>query len=192
MRLFVAIELAAPVRSILRKAQDVLRRRCSEVRWVPPEQLHLTLKFLGEVPDARVKGVTDAMAHAAAGTRPFEIRVDKVGCFPPRGPVRIVQAGAEDNSGALVVCVELLEEHMERVRFPREQRPFRPHITLGRLREDRSADRVRSVAEAYPLAAVSQFVTSVTMMSSILSPRGSTYSAIATAELGRSDGCVIE
>lgn len=185
MRLFVAIELCKSVRAALAEAQAALRPQCDCVRWVLPELLHLTVKFLGEVPDRDVAKVAEAVARAAADATPFDMEIAGCGCFPPRGPVRIVWAGVREESGALLQCVEGVEDELEPLGFARERRRFSSHITIGRVREDRSAGRVRSEVEAYSLRLMEQPVLAVTLMSSVLSPKGPTYTPVSTTKLGK-------
>ena len=187
MRLFVAIELSDAVRSALRAAQAALRPQCDGVRWVPPEQLHLTVKFLGEVGDADVPGVCAAVQRAAAASQALAMSVPECGCFPERGPVRIVWVATEEPSGSLAGCVEATERELESLGFARETRAFSPHITIGRVREDRSRGAIRAAVEKFHLAdaeAVEQEVSSLTLMSSVLSPKGPTYSVVSRAKLG--------
>ena len=184
MRLFVAIELDDPIRLALSSAQAELGRQCDGVRWVPAHQLHLTAKFLGEVRDPDVSAVADAVARAAAQAVPCNMTIKGCGCFPRRGPVRIVWAGANEESGALLQCVEAVESELEQIGFAKERRPFSPHMTIGRVREDRSGGQIRAAAEAVTLDAGEQPVRSLTLMSSVLSPQGPTYSAVSRTNLG--------
>ncbi|MFQ5590436.1 MAG: RNA 2',3'-cyclic phosphodiesterase [Phycisphaerae bacterium] len=183
MRLFVAIEFSDRVRSVLERAQTALRRKCEGVRWVRPEQLHLTAKFLGEVRDATVSIVGEAVARAAQRSGSFTMTVSGCGCFPQRGPVRIVWAGLTEQTGALTHCVDKVEEELEKEGFARERRAFSPHVTIGRVREDRSRGAIRSAAEGFALGPVEQSVSSITLMSSVLSSAGPTYTALRTIEL---------
>ncbi len=184
MRLFVAIELDEVVRAALGTSQAELGRRCPGVRWIPPYQLHITTKFLGEVPDSQVDDVSTAVACAAAESRAFDMVIRGCGCFPPRGPVRIVWAGIDEPSGALLQCVGAVERQLGELGFPPERRPFSPHITIGRVREDRSGGRIRTAAEQLPLDPCDQSVRSLTLMSSVLSPKGPTYTPVSTSNLG--------
>ena len=183
MRLFVAIELTAEMRDALQEVQDALGRAADGVRWVRPEQLHLTVKFLGEAPDGEVSRVAEAVARSAARSRPFEMQLAECGCFPPRGPVRIVWVGTHDESGALQECVNAVEEELEGVGFPRESRPFSAHLTIGRTKEGRSAGGVRSAVESGKVKPVRQSVGELTLMSSVLSPKGPSYSVVTRAKL---------
>lgn len=180
MRLFVAIQLSDETRTALDRAQTELRKRCTDVRFLPLEQLHVTMKFLGEVPEADVPVVTEVAERAAQATRPFEMSLDGCGCFPARGPVRIVWAGLVEKTGVLCDLAESLEAALEPLGFARERRTFSPHITIGRVRADRSGDRLRRSVDTCRMQTVSQSVSSAVLMSSTLSPEGASYTPIAT------------
>ncbi len=184
MRLFVAIELSEAVRTALQDVQRSLAGGCDGVRWTPHGQLHLTVKFLGEVPDSQLPRVVQAVASGASMANPFGMQIAGCGCFPHRAAVRIVWAGVSDASGALPQCVHVVGQELERIGFPKERQPFSPHITIGRVGEDRSQGRIRRAAEAFSLALLEQRVESVTLMSSVLSPKGPTYAAVSQADLG--------
>ena len=184
MRLFVAIELSESVRQALSDTQATLKQACKDVRWIPAEQLHLTVKFLGEVVDGDVAAVSEAMESAAAESKPFVMRVGECGCFPERGAVRIVWTSAMEENRLLAGCVAVVEAQIEPLGFPREHRPFAAHITIGRVREDRSQGKVRELVQAHRGKVVEQDVLSLALMSSALSPKGSTYTVVSLAKLG--------
>ena len=186
MRLFVAIELTDEVRDALREVQGALGRAADGVRWVRPEQLHMTVKFLGETPDGEVPRVAEAVARSAARSRAFEMQLTECGCFPPRGPIRIVWVGTHDGSRALQECVEAVEEEIDGIGFPKESRPFSAHLTIGRAKEGRSTEGVRSAVEGGKVKPVRQSVEELTLMSSVLSPKGPTYSVVTKARLSGS------
>ena len=190
MRLFIAIEFSDEVRSTLSELQAALMPECEGVRWIPAEQLHLTVKFLGEVPDRDVNKVAEAVGRAAGTATPCDLAIAGCGCFPPRGPVRIVWAGGSEDTGALVRCVEGVEAELAQLGYPKERRPFSPHITIGRVKEDRSGGRLRSAVDAHTYPSAKEAVTSITVMSSVLSPKGPTYTPVSRTNLGRtpSDG----
>lgn len=184
MRLFVAIEFSDRVRSALGEVQASLAPKCDGVRWVPPEQVHLTAKFLGEVPDRDVNRVAEAVARAAAKAVPCDMEISGCGCFPPRGGVRIVWAGGSEKTGSLAQCVEFVEGELEALGFHKERRPFSPHITIGRVRDDRSGGRLRSTVEAHTFPSLEEEISSITLMSSVLSPKGPTYTPVSRTKLG--------
>ncbi len=127
MRLFVAIELPADVR-------DGLSRLCADVpgaRWVEPEQMHLTLRFIGEVDGLVQREVAAALECVRA--QPFTLSLAGVGHFPPRGVPRVLWAGVE-RSDALAALHERVERALVRAGVEPERRRFAPHVTLARLR----------------------------------------------------------
>lgn len=184
MRLFVAILLDDEVRAALGRVQQHLSPICSGVRWVRQEQLHITVKFLGEVPDRDVAGVSKALEQAAAQLKPFDTTLEGCGCFPPRGAVRIVWAGIEEPEGLLPRSVEAVEGALAELDFPRERRPFSPHITIGRVKYDASGGSWRPAVSEFEFPAVSQPVERITLMSSVLAPQGPTYTVVSAAQLG--------
>lgn len=185
MRLFVAIELSPAVRKALVDLQRRLGAHGSIVRWVPAEQLHLTVKFLGEVDDRQVAAVGNAVTDCGTQLGPFTMGTAGAGCFPPRGNVRVVWGGVTDSDGRLSALVERVEAAMESLGFARERRPFSPHITVGRVREGAATDALRSALGAASLASAEQEVAGMTLMSSVLSPRGPTYTPVCRARLAK-------
>lgn len=193
MRLFVAVLLSDEVRNGLAAVQDDLRSRCDGVRWVRPELLHLTVRFLGEVDDSVVAGVADAMSRGAAEAERFDMSVAGLGAFPPEGAVRVVWAGASDESGKMAAMERSVSANLDGVGFPPESRAWSPHITLGRAkgRRSRGAGRpsgpdrdLRVALEDAALPPMTQAVEALSLMSSVLGAGGPTYECLATARLG--------
>jgi len=184
MRLFAAFLLSESVRSELSRAAAKLARACGGVRWVPAEQLHVTVKFLGDVPDRDVARVVEAMKEGAERAEAFEFGIAGCGCFPPRGPVRIVWAGASEGSEAMTHAANAICEALEAMGFAPESRAWSPHITIGRVKEDSSDGKIRAAAEAYSFPSIRQSVRQVSLMQSTLSPKGSTYVQVGHAALG--------
>ncbi len=191
MRLFVAINLPEEERARLEQEVRALRGARLPVRWVAADALHLTLKFLGEVPDARVGEIEHALKEVAGAFAPFRLELRGLGAFPnPRSP-RVVWVGvhAPAELGRLAGAVE---EAMAGLGFPRENRPFSPHLTLGRAERDARPGDFR------PLAALAERFTfraevearSADLMRSHLSPRGARYERILAAPLTGAGGAV--
>ncbi len=183
----MAIELTAEIRDALQEVQSALGRAADGIRWIRQEQLHLTVKFLGETPDGEVPRVAEAVARSAARSRPFEMQLTECGCFPPGGPVRIVWVGTHDGSGALQESVYAVEEEMEGIDFPRESRPFSAHLTIGRAKDGRGSSAIRTAVERCTVKPVIQSVGELTLMSSVLSPKGPSYSVVSKAKLGKTN-----
>lgn len=193
MRLFVALLLSEEVRNGLAAVQDELGVRCDGVRWVRPELLHLTVRFLGEVDDRAVAGVAEAMSRGAADAAPFDMRIAGLGAFPPAGAARIVWAGASDESGTMAAMERSVGANLDAAGFPPEFRAWSPHITLGRVRVGRSprAGRasgsgrdLRAVLDDAEFPAMTQSAQALSLMSSVLGTNGSRYECVASARLG--------
>jgi RNA 2',3'-cyclic 3'-phosphodiesterase len=184
MRCFVAIELPAEVRKQLAELQGRLNAMDSFVRWIRPEQIHLTLKFLGEVPDRQVPEVCSAVVETAARLDPMPIEVAGTGYFPRGGPARVVWAGVVGPSSELIACQAACERVLAELGYPPEDRDFRPHLTIGRSREPNGAREVRGVLAAAGEFRCRPFIASeLVIFQSVLGRAGPTYTALARAKL---------
>lgn len=134
MRLFAGIPVPEPALGELRKVMDHLRRRDWPVRWARDEGLHLTLKFYGQVGEAQSEQIVATLREAVRDCGPIPMSCAGVGHFPPGRKVQIVWAGV-DAPGSLELLQDRIERGSETLGFPLEGRPFRPHITLGRVRQ---------------------------------------------------------
>lgn len=151
MRLFVALEIGEEAREEVSRAVEELRRRHGGgVRWDPPEKYHVTVKFLGETDPARLSSVTDLLDRASMGTTTFSAALMGFGAFPPRGDPRVLWAGVSLGAEACKTLAARVEEGAAATGFPRESRPFHPHVTVGRVRPGAPGDRraLRAAIEA--------------------------------------------
>jgi len=186
MRCFVAVELADNLRQPLVRLLREELPPARDVRWCTEQQLHVTLKFLGDVRDEQVPAVCDAIQAAAEFVEPFDLRLGGVGCFPtPRNP-RVLWAGVEDPTGGCTRWLELADPLFEELGFPRETRAFHPHITLGRGRDRGGSDVLRSVlAEVAAPPPQDMTVEKIVLFESRLGPRGARYIPQLEVRLGR-------
>src|SRR5688500_8973137 len=132
MRLFLAIELSPDLRIHLTKLQDAIRTLTPNLSFTRPENLHLTLKFLGEVPDPAVPALTDALSSIPP-IGEFPLTTTGIVCFPDRGRIRVISADLHPNL-TLLQLHQQIDAVTESKGFPREQRAYHPHITLARAR----------------------------------------------------------
>lgn len=189
LRLFIAVELSPEVRQALGRVQAAMQRQLPPrtVRWTNPEGIHLTLKFLGDTPEALVPAISQEIQAAAAAFAPFELGVAGVGCFPNARRARVVWAGVPDVPRPLAGVQRAIDLHMARLDFPRETRPFSPHLTLGRV-DDRISPAGRDAlagmlakAEIGSLGTVQ--VAQVVLFKSDLQPTGAVYTVLARGPL---------
>jgi 2'-5' RNA ligase len=137
-RTFICLELPEEVRVKAEALQRRLAGLGDKIRWVNPRNLHLTLRFLGEISRSQVETVCLAVRSAAARMDAFPIHLSGTGCFPSPSRPRAFWIGVADASN-LIRLSETVEEELFSAGFPREARPFSPHLTLGRVRADRSS-----------------------------------------------------
>ncbi len=179
MRLFVAVELDDALRDALGRLIGDLRRAEGAVKWVEPRHLHLTLKFLGEVAESRVADAAQIVRDGATGVPPFRLEARGAGGFPDLRRPRVIFAGAETESDTARELARRLNEEMQLLDVPAEDRPFQCHITLGRRRDPRPAPRLAARLEGCAgrlFGALS--VGHVTLMRSILTPTGPIYEPV--------------
>jgi 2'-5' RNA ligase len=187
LRTFVAIELPAEVRRLLAEAQGSLRLGARAVRWVDPDSAHLTLKFLGATPEDAVEPIGAALRAAAERHGRLHLRTGHPGAFPNPQQPRVLWLGLDGDLARLGELQQKVEAAIAPLGYPTENRPFSPHLTLGRLRPDASrADRAAAgaaLAAAAPPRPVAFEATGVSLMLSELSPRGARYSRLLSAPL---------
>ncbi|HEY3320951.1 MAG TPA: RNA 2',3'-cyclic phosphodiesterase [Planctomycetota bacterium] len=186
IRAFIAIELDHPVKSALEKLQLGLNAG-RVVRWTKPEQIHLTLKFLDDIPQENVQPITAALTSLCAQFKPFSLSLTQWGCFPNPYKPRIVWIGL---GGALDVLHALqagIDREMKDLCSHVENKPFTPHLTIGRTRQDaRRQDMEKlgtQISSAPPPPATSWTVREVRLMRSELLPQGPKHTQLAAAAL---------
>jgi len=184
MRLFIAINLPPELRRRLWEAAEPLRSAGYPVRWVAPDGIHLTLKFLGEVAPDREPQVVAAIGVAVQGARSFTLPVSGFGVFPSLSRPRVVWAGCEPVP-ALELLQHRVEQEMERLGFPLEGRAFHPHLTLGRAQREARAGAFRDLGERMDgLAFTGELlVESLDLMESQLARDGARYTRRHAARL---------
>jgi 2'-5' RNA ligase len=184
LRCFIAIELSAGLREKIGRETGGLRASEADVRWVPAENLHLTLKFLGSVPDELVPDIRAGLARVARGHARHCVRLAGTGVFPdPRRP-RVVWVGVEDSEGVSALQRDV-EAAMEGLGFEPEGRPYTPHLTLGRVKSPRGRSALMEELGALRDADFGeQEVREVSLMKSELRPGGARYERLFAAPLG--------
>jgi len=172
MRVFIAVELPDEIRKGLEEVERDLRSHAESAKWVAPESIHVTLKFLGEVPNKRIDGIHDALAGLS--WKPFIIKVQGIGFFPGARSPRVIWAGME--APTMARLAEELDARMERMGFEKERRAFRPHITLARARDNRLDSSLVTAAAKYAERPFGSFeVDRLFLFQSTLKPTGAVY-----------------
>ncbi|MFQ5656195.1 MAG: RNA 2',3'-cyclic phosphodiesterase [Candidatus Methylomirabilales bacterium] len=184
MRLFIAINVDRPLKALLAEIQERLKRTAAPVSWVKPENLHFTLKFLGAVPEDQLPALRAAFRHSLAGIRSFTLLLAGLGAFPPRGKPRVIWVGIEQGTSEMEKIRERIDEALLSLGFPREDRPFRPHLTLGRVRGLRGLDSLVTYLRNAEVSQVGLMqVRCIELMQSQLHPGGSIYTQVEAVAL---------
>jgi 2'-5' RNA ligase len=189
LRAFIAIELPGEILRLMEQVQARLKAAAPprSVRWVRVEGVHLTLKFLGQVPTSQVDAITRAMSAAAQGVAPFTVTVGEVGCFPSLKLPRVVWIGVSEPTGGLNSLQHAVEAAISPLGYPPEDRRFQPHLTLGRTARDAPPDDVRRLGQVVAAANVGTLgqvaVSEIALIKSDLKPTGAVYSALQRARL---------
>jgi len=188
IRAFIALEIPPALQNIIAQHSAVLQKEAPHaVRWVAPVNIHLTLKFLGETSAASLQELVHALAAVTAQQPPFSISVGGFGVFPnPKRP-RVLWIGiqAPPELGHLSHAIETA---CARLGYPAEEKPFNPHLTLGRVREDADQTRLRPALQNYQIGQLGAInVESVTLFRSDLRPQGPSYTALAHIPLAQLD-----
>jgi 2'-5' RNA ligase len=190
MRLFVAIDLSDAQRHEAERVAALLQRQLDAVgaaravRWSGAEQMHLTLRFVGEVADAVGERIAAVLAPPLAASS-FAISLGRPGVFPGPGRPRVIWLGLAEGGEGATASHEAVEARLQTLGLPREERPFRGHVTLGRVREIRPtyASVLREAMDRLTIDPAPATVTEVTLYRSHLSPKGARYEPLVRARL---------
>ena len=185
IRSFLAIEIGEHVRSGIRTTQEDWKASRADVKWVPPENVHLTLKFFGQITQGQVDEIARRLDEVVKDQDPFLVSVNGAGMFPNMRRPRVVWLGIGAELVPLSALHRTVEETLEAIGFDRESRAFRPHLTLGRVRSGRGIDDLaRRVRESLGLSLGSFTVDHLTLFRSDLGPTGARYTAQRTFPFG--------
>lgn len=185
-RTFIAIEVPHDVRARVIEHINKLRRELPDGRasWLREDNLHLTLKFLGDVATTRIADVSGAVARATSGIRSFELILSGCGIFPPRGKPNVLWIGVGTRASGLLDLHESIERELAAIGFPREQRPFAPHLTIARLKKPQAARELAALHQSMGFSPVEIQLTQITVFRSELLKEGSKHTALSRHRLG--------
>ena len=185
IRGFIAVEITPDVRRRASELIAALRAAAADVRWVAPESMHLTLKFLGDVPEETIAKVADAARQAAEKFAPFELELRGAGAFPTVNRPRTVWLGGGEGDATMAQLAAALDKALKPLGFPKENRPFSTHLTIGRIRNP--SPQLRDLGELLrqqaDFAAGRIAVNEIILFSSDLKPTGPIYTALARLPL---------
>jgi len=193
IRSFIAIELTDEAKEGLARLRKALESdEHGFVKWVDPGAIHLTLKFLGNIPSRRVAEITDAMGRAVTGISPFHLEISGLGVFPSLGQPRVFWVGVGGEVDKLSRLQQRIDSELTALGFAKEERSFVPHLTLARIRQGASPQERRSFGE---LVSSTTFddeyhvrVEAISLMRSRLTPSGPIYTRLSAIGLDHQEG----
>jgi 2'-5' RNA ligase len=184
-RSFFAIELSAEIAGGVRRIQGALRERAKGVRWVRPEGIHLTLKFLGEVEPDRIETIMHKAEETIHNLGSFAVEIRGGGGFPTAQNPRVIWIGVEDPSGRLTQLQARIEAGMAELGFTQEKRGYTPHLTVGRVRSGKGRKIVVQALDAIRATDLGKMeVREVILFRSHLKPTGAEYTKLGSFPLG--------
>lgn len=182
-RLFIAIGLPPPARDVLAAVQRELATSGADVTWSRPENIHLTLKFLGDTPDNAIRQLALTLNAVARQGAAHLCRLGNVGAFPNSNRPRVLWVGLDEPTGELVALQQRIDEATADLAGA-DPRPFTPHLTLGRTRSTRHADRLAALLDGYELTSSLDIpISEVLLMSSVLGRGGPAYTTLHRSPL---------
>jgi len=188
IRSFIAIELPEEIkRGLARLRGELEREEHTFVKWVDVEGIHLTLKFLGNIPLKRVAEITNAMEEATQGISPFHLEISGLGAFPDLKQPRVLWVGIGGDIDKLSSLQQKIDSALASLGFAKEERPFVPHLTLARVRQGALSIQIKNFGELVASAnfkmSYSFEVGAISLMRSQLTPRGAIYTRLSVTGL---------
>ncbi len=183
IRAFIAIELSPPIQKQLEQiVLDLQQTGSRHVNWVRPENIHLTLKFLGESRPDELDRLSAEIRPIASAARPIELKIHGFGAFPNFKRPRVIWVGVQAPP-SLIRLQQALEDAAEKIGYPREERPFSPHLTLGRVNREASPAELARLGETIaqkPVGTLGSMTASqLILFRSVLKPAGAIYTPLA-------------
>lgn len=184
IRTFICIELPDELKASIAAVQEQFKAHKAHVSWVRPQNIHLTLKFLGDVEQHRLPDIVAQVSNVAAAHTPFWLTPRGQGVFPTSKHPRVFWLGIDDEAHQLLALQAAVESAMESLGFPREQRRFQPHLTIGRVRPYRKPKDLTPAFLELAFSAAPFLVDHITVMQSELKPSGAVYTPLHVVALG--------
>jgi 2'-5' RNA ligase len=188
IRSFIAVELPQELKKELAELEAKLKKNCPPVvKWVDPKSIHITLKFLGAISEDRINKLMLTIEKAAQSIPPFRLEVRDTGAFPNLEHVQVIWVGVKGELEIIAQLQKRIEINTEQLGFPRESRPFSPHLTLGRVRDNAGLnDRLRIgklLADTHFIALHNVDVKTLNLIKSQLTAAGPIYTRIGSVQL---------
>lgn len=183
IRCFIAIHIGKPIKTQISDLIFDLKKHDADIKWVKPDGMHITLKFLGNTQDSKILKIKDALVHAVSSFDPFFITISGIGAFPDVKRPRVLWVGVK-NMDSLEKLHTEIEARMSQLGYTKEKRSFHPHITLGRVRSQRGVKTViRKLGLSRDIEFGDSYIDKLKLMKSVLKPAGAEYTCLHAISL---------
>ncbi|MFQ6617517.1 MAG: RNA 2',3'-cyclic phosphodiesterase [Fidelibacterota bacterium] len=183
IRSFIAVEVPENIRNDISKLVSKLKDLDLAIRWVPVDNIHLTLKFLGDVEEKVISEISWILERVSKRYSPFNLYIEGAGVFPGFRAPRVIWFGVRMEDSTLLDLVRDLENELALLGFKKEKRPFSPHLTLGRVKQPGGMERLKPAIQGLEVPSTQFLVKEVLLMKSTLTPKGSIYSTLQRKSL---------
>jgi len=186
LRTFIAIDIPGNILSEIRELQEGIKDYGFKIRWVRPESIHLTLKFLGDIKAVKINEIAEAISKTVVRYTPISLQAKGVGVFPGIKRPQVLWVGLAGQLEPLVSLQKTLDENLETIGFPMEKRPFKGHLTMGRMKAKIDVKKFGDVLMTFRSFESEAFTADkIILYKSELKPSGAVYTELASASLGK-------
>lgn len=183
MRTFIAVEIPETATDRIAQLVNRLKTTGTDIKWVEPENIHVTLKFLGNIGTDQPAVIRDGLSAALDSTGSFDLKLGRIGAFPDMNRPRVFWVSIEEGRDTLVAMQQRIETELHARGFVREERPFSPHLTIGRVRSPRGLAKLTELVREMTFETEPFTVTRAAVVKSDLKPDGPLYTVIDHVEL---------
>ena len=182
IRTFIAVEIDSQTKQKISDLIASLKKSNADVKWVTKDQMHLTLKFLGNIEQNKVQEISDVLKSIAGNFKPFSISLSAIAGFPNLNRPKVIWLGIEKGAENLKKLNELIETGLEKIGFRKESREFNPHLTLGRVRTFKNISELTQIINENNIHNEVK-INELILFQSTLTPKGSIYTPVSTSLL---------
>jgi len=185
MRAFIAIELSPEIKDSLEQVQSHLKYSEADVKWIDTGNIHLTLKFLGDITEENCEKIRSIIDEIGRSVKPFEISIKDIGAFPNMNYPRVIWIGLDKGAAESKALAAKISEEALKIGFQKEPRPFAPHLTIGRVRSPKNKEALKEKIASYSLqsAIKAQSISTIALFQSVLTPKGPIYTKLHESKL---------
>ena len=181
MRAFIAVEIDDLTKQKISDLISNLKKSKTDVKWITEDQMHLTLKFLGNIDKDKVRDIANTLSNISNNFKSFTISLSNIGAFPNLNRPRVIWLGIDKGAGYLKNLNEKIENELEKLGFEKEDREFNPHLTLGRVKTSKDLSELKKLLNETRFSLKNDInINELILFQSTLTPRGATYSKLST------------